>query len=513
MRTSSRLLALLILLGFWASQAIAADKDGIPPLPPAAALTADEQKRIEDAIAELATIERPDFGLSDRIASSAFPAVEGAQGRSYVMTGGFHFARLPALVRLVKTGPVAIPALLKHLDDATPTKLVIKHEVGIGGMWYEAEVHVNCFIEEEVKASEKAGLKPEQRGHGKDINEHTVSVGDVCFVILGMITNRSYNAVRYQPTGCTVINSPTTDPRIATAVRAIWNVPDAREELYRRLWVDYRTHGRKEGTEMWYWWASQVDHGAATRLLYYFREQAVPTFIERLKGINDSLPKADMPKKERDHLNWELSGFIYAVSWSDDERIHEQLGRIARRSDSENIIYLCTKAMIGHADDEYFAKLSAMLLNSDHEGDSSGLLSALLTVYGKRAIPVFKEYLSKGGEEAGRNVVSFVWRGNCPGCELEVLAPLLSDRRKGLGTYYLDGKDRPKGELQIVVQDEKPPTEAEMRLCDNAYMLINWALGRKDVRCSGSAEDMDGGIEVLRKELTAREQKPDAGRQ
>ena len=37
-----------------------------------------------------------------------------------------------------------------------------------------------------------------------------------------MITNRPYNAVRYQPTACIVLNSPTTSPVIAKALRAMW---------------------------------------------------------------------------------------------------------------------------------------------------------------------------------------------------------------------------------------------------------------------------------------------------
>ena len=44
----------------------------------------------------------------------------------------------------------------------------------------------------------------------------------MCFVAVGQIVGRGYAAVRYQPTACIVINSPTHDAKLRSDVRAAW---------------------------------------------------------------------------------------------------------------------------------------------------------------------------------------------------------------------------------------------------------------------------------------------------
>ena len=42
--------------------------------------------------------------------------------------------------------------------------------------------------------------------------DHVVTVGELCFVALGQIVDRSFAAVRYQPTGGLIVNAPTSPP-------------------------------------------------------------------------------------------------------------------------------------------------------------------------------------------------------------------------------------------------------------------------------------------------------------
>jgi hypothetical protein len=52
--------------------------------------------------------------------------------------------------------------------------------------------------------------------------DHVVTVGDLCFVALGQIVNRWFEAVRYQPTAIVMINSPTASAALKNAVRRDW---------------------------------------------------------------------------------------------------------------------------------------------------------------------------------------------------------------------------------------------------------------------------------------------------
>ncbi len=52
--------------------------------------------------------------------------------------------------------------------------------------------------------------------------KHTVTVGDLCWVALGQIVNRRFDAVRYQPTAIIIVSSPTLSPTLCKQVRADW---------------------------------------------------------------------------------------------------------------------------------------------------------------------------------------------------------------------------------------------------------------------------------------------------
>jgi ankyrin repeat protein len=170
------------------------------------------------------------------------------------------------LRELAKRGAAAVPQLIAHLGDKRPTKIVLKHEGGFGGMFFADEYDYNS-----------RSVKPPPRGVNRDSfrerghpNHHTVTVGDLCFVALGQIVNRSFSAVRYQPTACIMINSPTYSERLRNAVKAEWGdlTPQRHRERLIRDFVEPDSESRREG--------------ACLRLGFYYREALEPLALRQL---------------------------------------------------------------------------------------------------------------------------------------------------------------------------------------------------------------------------------------
>src|SRR5262249_51921060 len=151
-----------------------------------------------------------DYGLSATLSGDTFAPVPG-QGRASVVLLTDHGLRPSEGLRdLVALGPDALPFLLDALDDQTPTKITVRHAGGFGSMWHAAELPLNP-----VNPAEKAGYKAraaKPREEEEHVKSYTVKVGDVCFVAIGQIVGRGYEAVRYQPTACIVLNCPSHDP-------------------------------------------------------------------------------------------------------------------------------------------------------------------------------------------------------------------------------------------------------------------------------------------------------------
>jgi len=89
-------------------------------------------------------------------------------------------------------------------------------------------------------------------------------VGDLCFVALGQIVNRSFAAVRYQPSGGLIISSPVSAAPLRDAARAEWSGLTARG-LRASLVRDFQKPD---------WEGRRV--GALRRLAYYFPDAVAP---------------------------------------------------------------------------------------------------------------------------------------------------------------------------------------------------------------------------------------------
>jgi hypothetical protein len=113
-------------------------------------------------------------------------------------------------------------------------------------------------------------------------NRHTVTVGDLCFVALGQIVNRSFSAVRYQPTACIMINSPTNSTRLRLVIKAEWGglTPQRHRERLIRDFVEPDTEFRREG--------------ACLRLGFYYPDALEPLALRQL-----AQPRYDVFEVER----------------------------------------------------------------------------------------------------------------------------------------------------------------------------------------------------------------------
>jgi hypothetical protein len=179
----------------------------------------------------------------------------------------------PQMRELVRRGPLVLDELVKHLDDQRPTGL------RVGNMEADkahGQVGVNVFmfsyfsLEYDPRSrdhSDSTARKQQDAGKALD-GSYTVKVGDVCFVLIGQIVNRRLLAVRYQPSGGLIVNSPVELPALAEEVRRDWSGANA-EALKSSLLADIRGNNRPS------WVNEQSDLSftilpALERLRFYF---------------------------------------------------------------------------------------------------------------------------------------------------------------------------------------------------------------------------------------------------
>ena len=169
-----------------------------------------DREAVSAWIDELVTAATPGAGYSATMSGSQFlpvPAIRSMESFVFVDTHGLGI--FPPLERLEAAGPAALPALLEHLDDARPTQFEV---TSLGCcMWSECRVYGNPLNALERRVLGYHVLEAFGWGRGdpfEGLERYTVTVGDLCFVAIGQITNRdSYRAVQYQPSGNQVVCS------------------------------------------------------------------------------------------------------------------------------------------------------------------------------------------------------------------------------------------------------------------------------------------------------------------
>ena len=291
-----------------------------------------QARKIKQLIASLADVSRPDFGLSPTLGGRNFSPLADQSHVDTLLLTNHHIQQTGGVRDLVALGPAALPYLLAALDDMTPTKLVIKPDRSFGGMFFEEELWLNTAIPAEaVVAATRPAPSPSHRK--ESLASYTVTIGDVCFVAIGQIVGRPYEAVRYQPTAIIIVNSPTHDPWLCNAVRAVWSSKEPARRLFNSLLMDYSTRGPSEEGKLTAGWemASTVQCDAALRLLYYFPKDGARLIAKRLRNL-DVHPTKGVRELIRTMVanGVRQDEFIRATSWSQEPAIRAAVAAMSK---------------------------------------------------------------------------------------------------------------------------------------------------------------------------------------
>ena len=449
----------------------------------------EEEARILKLIRNLANIGSPDFGLSPTMSGDAFAPVPTARQAGAMLLTDHHLNTSDDFVELVRLGPKALPILLKALDDQTPTKLVMKHDDGFGGMWFANELRGNPGNDAEQKVL--ATVPRQEFGSPRDaISSYTVKIGDVCFVIVGQIVGRSYQAVRYQPTACIVINSPSHDAKLAQQVRTIWSSPEPAQHLLDSLLLDFASIGVFNGKSLDGWdVGSELQIGAAMRLIYYFPRQTTNLVATRLQGLD--VGKFNIATEVANGVR--AREFIKAVAWSKETSIQAELQRICDVTTNPDILRFAGMAMEGANANDFRKRLEESISKLPETeqgpyGDGYNLLVSLGRQFGTEARPVFEHYMQNASLQRRRSMCKVL--ANVRGdWAVDLLGPLLEDSRLADGWDYsvIPGQNEPR---------------LPIRICDEAAETISQNFPKLRFKMAGQHSDLDRQIQKMRDQIT-----------
>jgi hypothetical protein len=436
--------------------------------------TEAETKRIKRLIANLAEIDSPDVGYSPTMAGSAFAPVDAAEHFNAFIVANHGLKHNAAFTRLVELGPAALPFLLESLKDRTPTKLSCAHHLAMGSMWESHEIDANVVNSHEANILKNVDTIDDDGSDGEhSLDGYAVKIGDICFVAIGQITNRPYTAVRYQPTGCIVVNSPVDDPELAAQVRAIWNRPEYRQSLLDSLVIDFCPED-----------ASRDDYryDAATRLAYYFPDMADSLVIPRLTELE---AKAASQATQDDTSS--LVSLITAVSAAKSPRLRAKLLDIFRTtSDPQSL--LAAMPAVGKEHDELVFRCIVECIHALPErshnvgGIAYSLLVALGNRFPNRAESVFRDYIKPKTVARCETVISVLGE-TCGELAIPILTPLLEDTRSLGRSYSTD--------------DSQAGPHYPLRVCDLAAETIAAQTPTLTFAPEGDREDADRQIRVM----------------
>jgi ankyrin repeat protein len=223
----------------------------------------------KDAIAalieKLQDVAEADVGYMATVSGSGFLPL-GRSPPGALLLGQQPPAPSGALGELVRRGAAAVPQLLAHLGDKRPTRITVKHDFVMGGMFFNDEYDYNA----RTAKRPPQGVNRDLRGGPESPRAHTVTVGDLCFVALGQIVNRRFSAVRYQPTACIMVNSPTASESLRKAIHTEWGglTPERHKASLVRDFVEPDHESRRLG--------------ACLRLGYLYPEALEPLALKQL---------------------------------------------------------------------------------------------------------------------------------------------------------------------------------------------------------------------------------------
>jgi hypothetical protein len=241
----------------------------------AAAADDYSKKSVSQLIDDLTQIDSEALGIADYAMYGTFLANEAAISLK-LSAFGVPSSRIPPQMReLVRRGPLALPELIKHLDDRRPTKWEVGNKPGYSPSQVPRDAYWWTDFSDEYDprsrrpSDERLHEKP-GTGKGPMMKEfegrYAMKVADICYTLIGQIVNRHLVAVHAAPTAGLMVNSPIETPAIAEEVRNDWGRADA-EELRASLLADLRATASSEKG-----YTQRFNNSALERLRLYFPE-------------------------------------------------------------------------------------------------------------------------------------------------------------------------------------------------------------------------------------------------
>lgn len=255
------------------------------------------------------------------------------------------------ITRLVAAGPDAMPLLLKYLDNTTPTKRTLR---AVGFALFNRDRPRNQSEVAEIIQQERIlfpanrlnpiewkwyGLLSALDRHRRNtIPEYTLTIGDICFVIIGQIVGRAYTSAPGAG-GYIEVGSPVRNARCREVLEFVWGSPNPHRRLLDSLLIDYCSRGsQKEGASEDEYTRGFVQIAAVQRLLYYFEKECAPMVAARLRSLDVRKRKVldDYIKREAQNAT-DTARFIASVTWCSHPEIQRVLASIAQRTDDSEI--------------------------------------------------------------------------------------------------------------------------------------------------------------------------------
>jgi hypothetical protein len=463
-------------------------------------IDARQTARVKALISALSKIDRPDYGFSATMSGHAFLPIEGQHESSAFVLTNHGLEPSSALKELVSLGPIALPFLLDSLDDRTPTKIKLEHGSAMGAMWFDQEMSGNPLNPVEAEAlrlgdDKRRRVTPQERY----TDEFTVKVGDICFVAIGQITGRSYQAVRYQPTACIVLNSPTHDTELARKVRQIWRSESPREHLLQSLLRDYCSIGKHEAGDSLDVWGvgSRLQCSAVLRLLYYYPDETGQMIAERLKSLDTrNTDDGQLDFSGREVKNGaRTKDFVHAVSWSRLPVVRAAATDVFRTTTDEEILLAALPGVDDPEEKLIPERLRPLLEELPAEegpiyGSGWKVLLAWTKASPKTAKGAMQDYVQNGVVQRLQSACA-VLTDTSPDWKTEFLRPYLEDNR--------DLKSWASSETRDVNGQE-----VKIRLCDMAAYVLAKQDSSLNFQLEGSIEDVDRQIATMKEKLARR---------
>lgn len=184
---------------------------------------------VDQLIDDLTLISAPTVGIDGGALYSAF-IVDDTPPEFMVGVLGVPPPTIPSQMReLIRRGVQALPALIRHLSDERATRLTVGFPSDrlwlIGGPGFSTEYDARHRTWPRLMPLVDCNKFP--CSDGPVGGTYVVRVGDVCYALIGQIVNRLLIAVRYQPTGIIIVNSPVEAPVLVERIKEDWGDLDA----------------------------------------------------------------------------------------------------------------------------------------------------------------------------------------------------------------------------------------------------------------------------------------------